>query len=153
MTVNDEGDSEGDDDCYHHPPGLEIIMRTVPDNQDTAKSAKFLTFLRDILPVVRLQQEVLVVKHVVALVVDNDKIRCAEEGEEYGLEGGDHHLVDGAGDEHQQHAVGEVLREVSDWLVVSTGQAPIILLSVHNPHFFHHLRGCPVAVVPATMSW
>ena len=38
MTVNDEGDSEGDDNRDHHPPGLEIIMRTVPDNQDTEVS-------------------------------------------------------------------------------------------------------------------
>ena len=99
-----------------------------------------------------LQQEVLVVKHVVALVVDNDKIRCAEEGEEHGLEGGDHHLVDGAGDEHQQHAVGEVLREVGDWLELSAGQAPVILAPVLNPHVIHHLRGRLVAVVPTTKS-
>ena len=58
----------------------------------------------------RLKQEVLVVEHVEALVVDNDKVRGAQDHEEDGLQGGDHHLVDGAGDEDQQHTVGEILK-------------------------------------------
>ena len=61
------------------------------------------------LPVVRLEQKVLVVEQVGAELVDDDQVGRAEDDQVDGLQGGDHHLVDGAGDEDQQHAVGEIL--------------------------------------------
>ena len=53
--------------------------------------------------------------------MDDDEVRGAEQHKEHSLEGGDHHLVHGAGDEHEQHAVGEVLREVCDGLAPGAG--------------------------------
>ena len=96
--------------------------------------------------------------------MDDDEVRSAEDREEHGLEGGDHHLVDGAGDEHEQHAVGEVLREVGDgpvlgaetWGVgrgwVAAGHGPVVLPSVLNSHLLHHLRCRPVDVGPVRMT-
>ena len=65
------------------------------------------------LPVVRLEEKVLVVEQIGAELVDDDQVGCAEDNQVDGLQGGDHHLVDGAGDEDQQHAVGEILQNIS----------------------------------------
>ena len=62
------------------------------------------------LPVVRLEKKVLVVEQIGAALMDDDQVGCAEDDQVDGLQGGDHHLVDGAGDEDQQHAVGEILK-------------------------------------------
>ena len=61
------------------------------------------------LPVMCLEQEILIVKHVPALVVDDGQICRAEKDQVDGLEGADHHLVHRARDQDQEHAVGEVL--------------------------------------------
>ena len=45
--------------------------------------------------------------------MDDDQVGRAEDDQVHGLQGGDHHLVDGAGDEDQQHAVGEILQNIS----------------------------------------
>lgn len=97
----------------------------------------------------RLKQEVLVVEHVEALVVDNDEVRGAQDHEEDGLQGGDHHLVDGAGDEDEQHAVGEVLGEVRGRLGEAAGElGGVLLAAVLESHARHHLGRRPVDVVP-----
>ena len=59
----------------------------------------------------RLEQEVLVVEQVGAELVDDDQVGRAEDDQVDGLQGGDHHLVDSAGYEDQQHAVGEILEK------------------------------------------
>ena len=51
----------------------------------------------------------MVVEQIGAELVDDDQVGCAQDDQVDGLQGGDHHLVDGAGDEDQQHAVGEIL--------------------------------------------
>ena len=61
-----------------------------------------------------LEQEVLVVEQVGAGLVDDDQVGGAEDDQVHGLEGRDHHLVDGAGDEDQEHAVGEILKHDID---------------------------------------
>ena len=57
-----------------------------------------------------LQQKVLVIEQIGAELVDDDQVGGAQDDQVDGLQGGDHHLVDGAGDEDQQHAVGEILK-------------------------------------------
>ena len=44
--------------------------------------------------------------------MDDDQVGCAEDNQVDGLQGGDHHLVDSAGYEDQEHAVGEILQEI-----------------------------------------
>ena len=43
--------------------------------------------------------------------MDDDQVGRAEDDQVDGLQGGDHHLVDSAGYEDQQHAVGEILEK------------------------------------------
>ena len=56
--------------------------------------------------------------------MDDDQVGCAEDDQVDGLQGGDHHLVDGAGYEDQQHAVGEILE--------------IFLLTEASPRYYNY---------------
>ena len=69
-----------------------------------------LIFSAAALPVVCLEQKVLVVEQVGAALVDDDQVGRAQEDQVDSLQGGDHHLVNGAGYQDQQHAVGEILK-------------------------------------------
>ena len=79
-----------------------------------------------------LEQEVLVVEQVGAGLVDDDQVGGAEDDQVHGLEGRDHHLVDGAGDEDQEHAVGEVLGEVCGGRRHLTDPLGLRLVPVHD---------------------
>ena len=79
-----------------------------------------------------LEKEVLVVKQVGAGLVDDDQVGRAEDDQVHGLQGGDHHLVDGAGDEDEEHAVGEVLGEVSGGGRHLTDSLRLRLVSIHD---------------------
>ena len=57
-----------------------------------------------------LQQKVLVIKQIVALIVNNDQVGGAQDDQVDSLERWDHHLIHRTGYQHQQHAVGEVLK-------------------------------------------
>ena len=80
--------------------------------------------------------------------MDDDKVSNAEEAKEYGLKGGDHHLINGTWYEDEEHAVGEVFREVGDDSLAGAGQGPVVLPPIHDPHLGHQLRGSPVDVCP-----
>ena len=56
----------------------------------------------------------MVVEHVETLIMNNHQVHAAQDDQIHGLQRGDHHLVDGAGDEDQEHAVGEILKHDID---------------------------------------
>ena len=57
----------------------------------------------------RLKKEILIIEEIGAALVDDDQVGRAEDDQVDGLQGGDHHLVDSAGYEDEEHAVGEIL--------------------------------------------
>ena len=59
-----------------------------------------------------LKQEVLVIKEIGTVVVNNEEVKEAEGKEEYCFQGADHHLIDSTGHKNKEHGVGEVLWEV-----------------------------------------
>ena len=80
----------------------------------------------------------MVIKEIEALIVDDDKIGGAEDDQVNRLEGRDHHLIDGTGDEDEEHAVGEVLGEVGGWFVFCAAQCAVVLPSVNYSHTRQH---------------
>ena len=89
-------------------------------------------------PIVCLQEKVLVVEHVGAVIVDNDEIGGAEDNQVDRLQCADHHLVDRAGDEDEQHAVGKIFREVSGGAHLA-GLRCGRLVSVHHAGVVQHV--------------
>ena len=95
----------------------------------------------------------MVVKQVEDFEVNNEEVCGTEDKQVDSLESTDHHLVHGAADQDQQHAVGEVLGEVGGGLAISTGSCAIILSTIHNIHPGQHLCGSHVNLIPENKEW